>query len=255
MHKLTFLLTEIELLLQRNAEVVQLHKATLQRGLGLGKRVTIFKIRSQENIKQQNVRIHSEASWCWKANVIVTCKCCLVLPYEPRFWVSLNWIKWCSVAWFLLMLAQRSRSHPVLSLGCPAACDFPAEGFHGENSLYNLARGTAPGHVSFLAPSWAISNKTCFSTLGRTSVRLRLVEVWVSLCTPFPAPTCRRCQSSQKMLTTRRTWHGWFSHHWTKPPLWTSLSPSLPRRGKPLSYQVSAFVPLLFAKKLPGVLV
>lgn len=94
-----------------------------------------------------------------------------------------------------------------------------------------------------------VFNTILFSTSGRTSVRLGLVEVWLSQCTPFPAPICRKCRSSQKMLTTRRTWRGWFSRLWTKPPLWTSLSLSRRRRGKPLSYQVSAFDPLLFAMK------
>lgn len=160
--------------------------------------------------------------------------------------VPLNAVLGC---WF--RRSQRKRSHTVLSVRCPAVCDFSAKDFHKENSLWNLAIGAASGYICSLNPSWAIFNKICFSTLGRISVRLRLVEAWVSLCTPFPAPICRKCRSSQKMLTTRRTWRGWFSHLWTKPPLWTSLSLSLPRRGKPLSYQVSAFVPLLFAMILP----
>lgn len=184
------------------------------------------------------------------------------MPCRPCLWTSipslvkLNRVTFSSTVVLHVLLgcwfrrSQRKRSHIVLSVSCPAVCDFSAKDFHEENSLWSLARSAASGYICSLNPSWAMFNKICFSTLGRISVRLRLVEVWVSLCTPFPAPTCRKCRSSQKMLTTRRTWHGWFSHLWTKPPLWTSLSLSLPHRGKPLSYQVSAFVPLLFCYEI-----
>lgn len=148
--------------------------------------------------------------------------------------VSLNAVFGCCFR------SQRKRSHLVLPGGFPAACEFSAKDFYVESSLGKSSRSCS---ICSLNLCQSVFNNIRSSALGRISVRLRPVGVWASLCTPFPAPICRKCRSSQKMLTTRRTWRAWFSRLWTKPPLWTSLSPSLPRQEKPPSFPVSALSP------------
>lgn len=148
--------------------------------------------------------------------------------------VSLNAVFGCCFR------SQRKRSHPVLPGSFPAACEFSAKDFYVENSLGKSSKSCS---ICSMNLCQSVFNNIRSSALGRISVRLRPVGVWASRCTPFPAPICRKCQSSLKMLTTRRTWHAWFSRLSTKPPLWTSPSPSPPRQEKPPSYLVSAFSP------------